>query len=77
MCDGVDIIHTGFVLYYGKVSEQYDEDLFIDAVDREVCFINSDYFVEGMEYYFAITATGIVHGVEKETDYSTEAIWNP
>lgn len=64
-------------MYYGKVSEQYDVDVEIGPDDREACFINPDYFVEGMDYYFTITATGDVYGVPKESDYSNEVIWSP
>jgi hypothetical protein len=76
-CDGVDIVHTGFIIYYGKVSEQYDVDVEVGPDDREVCLTNSDYFVEGMDYYFVATATGDVYGTPEESDYSNEVVWSP
>lgn len=64
---------TGYKLYYGKVSEQYDVDVPVSAEETSVCIMDDTYFVEGGTYYFVATA----HSDYEESDYSNEVEWNP
>jgi len=72
-----EVEHTGFVLHYGKVSEQYDEEVIIGSNERSVCLEDEAYFTEGMDYFFVVTATGDLDGLEMESDFSNEVVWSP
>jgi hypothetical protein len=64
---------TGYKIYYGKVSEQYDIDFEIDDAITDVCIEDDSYFVEGGSYYFVATAFSI----DEESEYSNEVVWEP
>jgi hypothetical protein len=71
------VIHPdlqGYVLYYGKVSEQYEVDAFVPKEHTTVCVENESYFVEGSDYYFVVTAYS---KAGDESDYSNEVLWEP
>jgi hypothetical protein len=63
----------GYTMYYGKVSDQYDNDLDVLAPETTVCIADNSYFIEGSDYYFVVTA----FSATEESEYSNEVKWTP
>ena len=71
------VIHPdldGYIMYYGKVSGQYDIEIPVDVNYTDICIEDESYFMKGTPIFFACTATS---NKGEESDYSNEVIWEP